>query len=81
MSIHPSLRGVDTLSGNRSVFSRVERIQKLIKEGKLSEDDSPHGLPKVRTVFKVKKAHKEPEEEAAAEGAEPAAEGETPAAE
>jgi small basic protein (TIGR04137 family) len=81
MSIHPSLRGVDTLSGNRSVFSRVERIQKLIKEGKLSEDDSPHGLPKVRTVFKVKKARKDPEEEAAAEGAEPAAEGETPAAE
>ena len=78
MSIHPSLRGVDTLTGDRSVFKRVERIQKLIKEGKMSEDDSPHGLPKVRTVFKVKKAKKAPEEAEAAEAAEgeAAAEGE-----
>ena len=51
---HDSLRGANTLVGERSVFTRVERIQKLIHDGKLSEDDSPHGLPKVRTHFKVK---------------------------
>lgn len=80
MSIHPSLRGIDTLSGDRSVFTRVERIQQLIKEGKLSDSDSALGLPKVRTVFKVKKVRKGPEAtEAGAEKAD--AEGETPAAE
>ncbi len=54
MSIHPSLRGVNTLVGERSVFTRVERITKLMKEGQLSLEDSPTGLPKVRTKFKLK---------------------------
>jgi len=70
MSIHPSLRGVDTLTGERSVFKRIERIQQLMKEGKLSEEDSVYGLPKVRTSFKVKKKkvkEEAPAEEAAAE--------------
>jgi small basic protein (TIGR04137 family) len=58
MSIHPSLRGVNTLVGERSVFTRVERLQKLMKEGKLSEEDSVYGLPKVRTSFKVKSKKK-----------------------
>lgn len=58
MSIHPSLSGVDTLTGERSVFTRVERIQKLIDAGKLEEEGSPYGLPKVRTHFKVKSAKK-----------------------
>lgn len=84
MSIHPSLKGVDTLTGERSVLTRFERIQKLAKDGKLDpESDSPLGLPKVRTHFKVagakkKKAEGEGEGEAAAEGA---AEGSGPAAE
>ena len=30
MSIHPSLRGADTLRGERSVLTRVERVQKLV---------------------------------------------------
>jgi len=55
MSIHPSLRGVDTLRGERSVFTRAERLQRLVKEGRMSPEDSPFGLPKVRTIFKVKK--------------------------
>lgn len=55
MSIHPSLRGVDTLRGERSVFTRVERIQYLLREGKLAEAASPYGLPKVRTRVKVKR--------------------------
>ena len=54
MSIHRSLRGVDTLVGERSVLTRVERIERLVKEGKFDEEnDSPTGLPKVRTKFNV----------------------------
>ena len=73
MTIHPSLRGVDTLRGERSVLSRFERIQKLTKEGKLDpEADSALGLPKVRTKFKVVGAKKK-KEEAEPEGAAGAA--------
>ncbi len=70
MSIHPSLRGADALTGERSVFSRVERIQQLMKEGKLEEENSAYGLPKVRTKFKVKSAKKKEGEEAADNGEE-----------
>jgi small basic protein (TIGR04137 family) len=58
MSIHSSLKGVDTLRGERSVLTRFERILKLRKEGKLEDADSAYGLPKVRTKFKVVKAKK-----------------------
>ncbi len=71
MSIHSSLRGVDTLRGERSVFKRIERLQRLMKEGRVGDSDSPYGLPKVRTSFKVKKVKKSPDaEEATAEAAE-----------
>ncbi len=74
MSIHSSLKGVDTLRGERSVFTRVERIEALKKVGKFDEEnDSVYGLPKVRTRFKVvggKKAKKAKEEEKAAEKTE-----------
>jgi small basic protein (TIGR04137 family) len=54
MSIHSSLKGVDTLVGERSVLTRFERIKKLTEDGKLdSESASAWGLPKVRTKFKV----------------------------
>ena len=56
MSIHPSLRGASTLIGERSVFTRIERVQKLLREGKLEEGNSPFGLPKVKTRVKVKSA-------------------------
>ena len=49
------------------MFTRVERIQKLMKEGKLADGDSPYGLPKVRTKFKIKtkkKAKKEDKKDA-----------------
>ena len=68
MSIHPSLRGVDTLSGDRSVLRRIERVQQLMREGKLEEEASPYGLPKVRTKFKVAGAKKKKEAEPKAEG-------------
>lgn len=74
MSIHSSLKGVDTLSGERSVLTRFERILKLQAEGKLDAGEaSAYGLPKVRTKFKIAKAKKkadEPKEGEAAEGAE-----------
>lgn len=54
MSIHPSLRGVNTLVGERSVFTRKERLLKLLEDGRMSADDSPYGIPKVRTKFKIK---------------------------
>ena len=73
MSIHSSLRGADSLKGERSVLSRVERIEKLAKDGKFDlEADSVWGIPKVRTKFKVvsaKKAKEKAEAEAEAEAA------------
>jgi small basic protein (TIGR04137 family) len=59
MSIHSSLRGVSTLTGERSVFTRLERLAVLKKEGKFNEEKSSvYGLPKVRTRFKVAGAKK-----------------------
>jgi small basic protein (TIGR04137 family) len=78
MTIHSSLRGVNTLTGERSVLTRQERIAKLTKDGKFEEGKSNvWGLPKVRTHFKVAGAKKA--KAVAAEGA-PAAEGAAPAA-
>ena len=80
MTIHSSLRGADALKGERSVLKRIERIQKLSKEGKFDpEQDSVWGLPKVRTKFKVVTAKKAvsvdetKEETVAGEGSEEAA--------
>jgi small basic protein (TIGR04137 family) len=74
MTIHSSLRGVNSLTGERSVLTRKERIAKLTKDGKFkSESSAVWGLPKVRTKFKVAGAKKAkaaaPAEGAAAEGA------------
>lgn len=73
MTIHSSLRGVNTLTGERSVLTRGERIAKLAKDGKFDAGTSQvWGLPKVRTHFKVagaKKAKAAPAEGAAAAGA------------
>lgn len=63
MSIHASLRGVNTLVGERSVFTRKERLLKLMEEGRVSESDSAYGLPKVRTKFKIKTKKKKKNEE------------------
>jgi small basic protein (TIGR04137 family) len=76
MTIHSSLRGADTLRGERSVLTRMERIQKLQKDGKFDPaSSSVWGLPKVRTRFKVATAKKKgpPEAENAAAPASAAA--------
>lgn len=70
MSIHSSLRGSKSLVGERSVFTRLERLAALKKTGKFDEaKDSPYGIPKVRTRFKVAGAKKPKAEKAAAPGA------------
>ena len=67
MSIHSSLRAGDTLKGERSVLTRIERIAVLKKAGKFDENKrSIYGLPKVRTKFKVAGAKKKKEEKPAA---------------
>ncbi|MDZ4772147.1 MAG: small basic protein [Planctomycetota bacterium] len=89
MSIHSSLRGVNTLTGERSVFTRVERIAILKKAGKFNDETaSVYGLQKVRTRYKVAGVKKEPKAAAApaaggaagAKGAAPAAADKKPAA-
>ena len=54
MSIHSSLKISGKLSGERNVWTRMERIAALKKEGLWADGDSVLGLPKVRTHFKVK---------------------------
>lgn len=71
MTIDKSLRVRRGMTGNRSVLTRAERLQKLKNADRWKEGDSPLGLPKVRVtklVLKKKKKAKE-EEEAGAEGA------------
>jgi small basic protein (TIGR04137 family) len=76
MSIHSSLRGISTLVGERSVFTRTERLQILIKQGKLdAKTGSAYRMPKVRTRFKIAGAKKAPKAEAAATPGAPAAAG------
>ncbi len=76
MTIHRSLRGIDTLKGERSVLTRFERVQKMLSNEKLdAESGSAFGLPKMRTRFKVvsgkraKELAKEAKETKAAKGA------------
>ena len=65
MTIHSSLRGVNSLKGERSVLTRQERIASLKKAGKFEEEKrSIYGLPKVRTKFKVAGAKKKAAKEA-----------------
>ena len=68
MSIHSSLRGIDTLKGDRSVLTRLERLQILRKEGRFDDntDQGVYGLPKVRTKFKVASGKAKKAEKAAA---------------
>lgn len=74
MSIHSSLHGADSLVGERSVLSRLERIEQLQKEDRFDpESDSVFGLPKVRTKFRIKKKKLEDDEEGADQASEGAA--------
>ena len=54
MSIHSSLKVSDAGSGQRNVWTRMERLIALKKVGRWEEGNSVIGLPKVRTHFKIK---------------------------
>jgi small basic protein (TIGR04137 family) len=76
MTIDKSLRVKRGATQNRSVMTRVERIQRLREADRWKEGDSPLGLPKVRVrklTMKKKKKKKEEEEGATAEGGAAAA--------
>ncbi len=76
MSIHRSLKTKGKLIRSRNVWTRVERLNVLKREGKWNEGDSILGLPKVRTRFKVK-TKKQLKEEAARRAQEAKSEKET----
>ena len=76
MSIHKSLFIGGALESQRSVFTRRERLEALMREGRWEEgDDSVFGIPKVRTSFKVLSRKQKKAKEAAAEEATATAEG------
>jgi small basic protein (TIGR04137 family) len=54
MSIHSSLRVRGGMAGSRNVWTRVERLVALKRDGRWEEGKSVLHLPKVRTRFKVK---------------------------
>jgi len=64
MSIHRSLVSKNRLVRRRNVLTRDERVGRLTDKGKLEEEDSVYGLPKVkvRKVRKRVKAKKKKEE-------------------
>jgi small basic protein (TIGR04137 family) len=63
VSLHKSLASGSKLARQRSVFTRAERIEKLMEEGRFVEGDYVYGLPKVRTSFKVKGGKKKKKDE------------------
>lgn len=75
MSIHRSLKISRGATGERNVWTRMERIVALQKVGRWQEGGEVEGLPKVRTRFKTKAKKKAKEEtgDAAAGAAKPAA--------
>jgi small basic protein (TIGR04137 family) len=80
MTIDKSLRVRRGATRNRSVMTRVERIQRLLEADRWKEGDSPLGLPKVRVRKLTMKKKKKKKEEECAEGAEGAAAAGTAAA-
>lgn len=50
MSMHKSFAGGGGLSKHRNVLTRVERLERLKREGRWTEDAGVFGLPKVRNI-------------------------------
>src|SRR3990172_13070037 len=76
MTIDKSLKIRRGGATNRSVLTRIERLQRLKEADRWQDGDSPLGLPKVRVrklVMKKKKKKKEGEEGEGEAGATPAA--------
>jgi small basic protein (TIGR04137 family) len=69
MTLDKSLKVKRGANRNRSVMTRVERLERLKEVDRWKEGDSPLGLPKVRVrKMTLKKKKKKKEEEGAAEG-------------
>ena len=67
MTIDKTLKVRRGGTGNRSVLTRNERIEKLSVADRWEEGDSPFGLPKVRVrKLQMKKKKKKKEEETTA---------------
>lgn len=77
MTIDKSLKVRRGATSNRSVLTRVERLEKLKEMDRWSEGDSPLGLAKVRVrklqMKKKKKEKKEDDATAKGKGAKDAA--------
>jgi len=58
MTIHSSLKLSGAASGQRNVWTRMERLAALQKSGEWKEGDPVLGLRKVRTAFKTKSKKK-----------------------
>lgn len=63
MSVHKSLKLKNMLTRARNVFTRVERLEILLRDERRTEQDSVYGLPKVRTRFKVAGKKKGPDKD------------------
>ena len=72
MSIHKSLKTKGRLVRQRNVLSRIERLEKLKRESRWTEEDSPFSLPKVKTIRPKKRGKKEKKKEEEAAAAEAA---------
>jgi len=60
MSLHPSLKTSSSGKKHRSVLKRYERLAALKEKGRLKDDDSVFGMPKLKIVkVKIKKEIKE----------------------
>lgn len=72
MSIDKSLKRKVGGSRNRCVLTRVERIAKMLEQGRFKDGQSPFGLPKTRVqkIALKKKAKKEAEGEGEAAAAD-----------
>jgi len=68
MSIDKSLKRRASLVRQRSVLTRMERINILKEQDRWEEGRSPFGLPKVRVVKLVLKKTKKAKTEEGAEG-------------
>lgn len=73
MSLHKSLISQNRLVRRRNVLTREERVAKLKETGKLEDEDSVFGLPKVK-VRKVRKRVKMKKQKEEAAGAAEATE-------
>jgi len=75
MTLDKSLKVKRGANRNRSVLTRVERLERLKEVDRWKDGDSPLGLPKVRVrkITLKKKKKKKEEDEGAAEGGTAAA--------